>query len=73
MSATGFPGLAAARPDAVIFSEFPVRPPFGRPGPPIEKATVALSGRSRLVLFTPGLLQTFTGDPGRAVPNCRAC
>lgn len=65
MAAAGLPGLAVAGPEAVTLPEFPAGPPLGRPGPPFAKFTMPLPGRNRLVLFTPGLLQAFTGEAGR--------
>ncbi|MEV7991265.1 SpoIIE family protein phosphatase [Streptomyces sp. NPDC086077] len=64
-AAAGRPGLAAAGADgSVTFADIPAGPPLGRPGPPFTKSTIPLPGECRLILFTPGLLQAFTGDEG---------
>jgi anti-sigma regulatory factor (Ser/Thr protein kinase) len=50
---------------AVDFPEVPAGPSLGRPGPPFGKTTLALTEGSRLILYTPGLLQAFTGGAGQ--------
>ncbi|MFF0791579.1 SpoIIE family protein phosphatase [Streptomyces spiralis] len=65
--AAGPAGLAVVDPDgAVTFPDVPAGPPLGRPGPPLTKTTLTPAEGSRLILFTPGLLQAFPGDTGRA-------
>ncbi|MET7289364.1 SpoIIE family protein phosphatase [Streptomyces sp. NPDC005573] len=64
-SAAGPAGLATVGPDGgVAFAGVPAGPPLGRPGTSFARTTLDLSGEGRLVLFTPGLLQAFTGDAG---------
>jgi hypothetical protein len=66
-SAAGAAGLAVLAPDGTVaFPEVPSGPPLGRPGPPLTKTTLTPAEGSRLVLFTPGLLQAFPDDTGRA-------
>ncbi|RFC78543.1 SpoIIE family protein phosphatase [Streptomyces sp. AcE210] len=64
-AAAGPPGLATVVPDGTVtFAEVPAGPPLGRPGPSFAKTTMQLPDECRLVLFTPGLLQAFTGADG---------
>ncbi|MEU6671972.1 SpoIIE family protein phosphatase [Streptomyces sp. NPDC046727] len=64
-AAAGPAELAVVDPDGVVsFPDVPAGPPLGRPGPPFAKTTMQLPEGSRLVLFTPGLLQAFTGGAG---------
>ncbi|MFG2882315.1 SpoIIE family protein phosphatase [Streptomyces sp. NPDC048297] len=59
-------GLALLAVDGTVsFPEIAAGPPLGRPGPPFAKTTLRLSEGTRLVLFTPGLLQAFKGDDAR--------
>ncbi|MBG0853722.1 SpoIIE family protein phosphatase [Streptomyces spinoverrucosus] len=59
-------GLAMVGADGTVsYPDIPAGPPLGRPGPPFAKATAVVPEGSRLVLFTPGLLQAFTGDAGQ--------
>ncbi|MGW7791025.1 PP2C family protein-serine/threonine phosphatase, partial [Streptomyces tricolor] len=65
VATAGPAGLALVAADrTVTFPDVPAGPPLGRPGPPFAKATLSLPEGSRLVLFTPGLLQAFSGDAG---------
>jgi anti-sigma regulatory factor (Ser/Thr protein kinase) len=68
----GPPGLALAVPDgSVTFPEMSAGPPLGRPGPPFAKATMRVPENSRLVLFTPGLLQAFRGEDAQHEAHMR--
>ncbi|MEU6578908.1 SpoIIE family protein phosphatase [Streptomyces sp. NPDC046805] len=67
LAAAGHTGLAALRPDGTVtFPELPPAEPLGRPGPPFARLERRLPQGSRLALFTPGLLQAFANDTGRA-------
>ncbi|MFG2813593.1 SpoIIE family protein phosphatase [Streptomyces sp. NPDC048410] len=67
LAAAGQAGLAVLRPDGTVaFPEFPAAEPLGRPGPPFARVERHLPEGSRLALFTPGLLQAFADDTGRA-------
>ncbi|AVH61604.1 PAS domain S-box protein [Streptomyces dengpaensis] len=68
MTAAGPVGLAVVQPDGTVtFPEIPAGAPLGRPGPPFAKSKADLPEGSRLVLFTPGLLQSFPEDVGHTV------
>ncbi|WP_225823686.1 SpoIIE family protein phosphatase [Streptomyces naphthomycinicus] len=65
-ASAGPAGLSVVHADGTVaFPDVPAGPPLGRPGPPFAKTTLGLPEGSRLVLFTPGLLQAFAGDVGR--------
>ncbi|MFJ4031501.1 SpoIIE family protein phosphatase [Streptomyces griseoluteus] len=67
LAAAGHAGLAVLRPDGTVtFPELPPAEPLGRPGPPFARVERNLPQGSRLALFTPGLLQAFADDTGRA-------
>jgi PAS domain S-box-containing protein len=67
LAAAGHAGLAALRPDGTVtFPELPPAEPLGRPGPPFARVERHLPQGTRLALFTPGLLQAFADDTGRA-------
>ncbi|MCX4528883.1 MULTISPECIES: SpoIIE family protein phosphatase [unclassified Streptomyces] len=58
MASAGHPGPALVHPDGrVEFPELPAGLPLGVGGMPFEKAELSLPERSRLVLFTDGLLE----------------
>ncbi|GAA3807016.1 SpoIIE family protein phosphatase [Streptomyces chiangmaiensis] len=70
-AAAGPGGLAVVDADGTVsFPDITAGPPLGRPGPPFAKTTLRLPDGSRLVLFTPGLLQAFTGDAGHRELAC---
>lgn len=71
VAAAGSPGLALADRHSVELPDIPSGPPLGQPGPAFGKVTMRLRERSRLVLFTPGLLQAVTGDAG--MQSWRVC
>ncbi|MGW1542185.1 SpoIIE family protein phosphatase [Streptomyces sp. NPDC002309] len=66
-AAAGPAGLALVLPDGgVSFPDLVPGAPLGRPGPPFAKSRTDLPDGSRLVLYTPGLLQSFPDEVARA-------
>ncbi|MFD8424538.1 SpoIIE family protein phosphatase [Streptomyces sp. NPDC059466] len=67
MATAGRPGLAVAHPDGTVtFPELPVGAPLGRPGPSFTKIELTVPDRTRLVLYTAGLVQAFGPEAGHA-------